>query len=55
MTKEEAIEIMKTSTTINEWNDNRDKVMNQCTKSEWKAISVEIDAYGLVVEVLGRD
>jgi hypothetical protein len=55
MKKEQAIEIMRTSKTIEEWNENREIVMNKCTNKEWKTISVEIDAYGLVVEVLGRD
>jgi hypothetical protein len=55
MTKEEAFQIMRTSKTIQEWNENREIVMNKCTNKEWNDIYWQIDASGLVVEVLGKD
>lgn len=55
MTKEQAIEIMKQSKTVAEWNENREEVRKQCTPQEWSKLYWEIDATGLIVSVLGRD
>lgn len=55
MTKQEAVDIMKTSTNITEWNNNREVVKSKCTNEEWNEFYWEIDAIGLSVEVLGRD
>lgn len=47
MEKSEAIELMKTSTTIEEWNENREIVKKECPEAiNW------IDTSGMVHETL---
>jgi hypothetical protein len=55
MTRDEAIAVMRTSTTIEEWNNNREVVKNACTNKQWNQYFTYIDAMGLAVEVLGKD
>lgn len=55
MTKQEAVDIMKTSTNIAEWNNNREVVKSKCTNEEWNTLYWHIDALGLSVEVLEKD
>ena len=55
MQKQQALDLMKSSKTVKEWNANRLKVQTQSTQSEWEELHKYIDAYGLIVEVLGRD
>lgn len=55
MTTEQAIEIMKQSTNVKEWNKNREKVKDSCTNKEWQDIYWKIDCQGLIVEVLGKN
>ena len=51
MNKQEAIELMKTSANVNEWNTNREKVKYSADE---KTI-IYIDQSGLITDVLGRD
>lgn len=55
MQKQQALDLMKSSKTVKEWNANRLKVQTQSTQSEWEELHKCIDAYGLIVEVLGKD
>ena len=55
MTKESALQLMRTSKTVKEWNANRLTVQTKSTQEEWEGLHRFIDAYGLIVEVLGRD
>lgn len=55
MTKESALQLMRTSKTVQEWNANRLTVQTKSTQAEWEGLHRFIDAYGLIVEVLGRD
>jgi hypothetical protein len=55
MTHEQAVEIMRTSTTVEEWNSKRDEVRSKCSSEEWAKLSWKLDAMGLIVEVLGKD
>lgn len=55
MTKESALQLMRTSKTVKEWNANRLTVQTKSTQAEWEELHRFIDAYGLIVEVLGKD
>jgi hypothetical protein len=49
------MELMKGSTSVQQWNDNRDIVIGNVSESEWGKLRYEIDGLGLIVEVLGAD
>ena len=55
MTNQDAMELMKSSTSVQQWNDNRDIVIGNVNESEWTKLRYEIDGLGLIVEVLGAD
>ena len=55
MTNQDAIELMKSSTNVQQWNDNRDIVIGNVSESEWIQLRYEIDGLGLIVVVLGAD
>lgn len=55
MTIEQAIGLMKSSTSVEQWNENRHKVQNKVSQSQWEQLRSQIDAYGLIVQVLGKD
>ena len=55
MTNQDAMELMKSSTSVQQWNDNRDIVIGNVIQSEWNKLRYEIDGLGLIVQVLGAD
>lgn len=55
MTHQDAIELMKSSKNVQQWNDNRDIVISNVSKKDWEKLSYEIDGLGLIVQVLGAD
>lgn len=55
MQKQQALDLMKSSKTVKEWNANRLIVQTKSTQQEWEELHRFIDAYGLIVEVLGKD
>ena len=55
MTKESALQLMRTSKTVKEWNANRLVVQTRASQAGWEGLHRFIDAYGLIVEVLGPD
>lgn len=55
MQKQQALDLMKSSKTVQEWNANRLTVQTKSTQQEWEELHRFIDAYGLIVEVLGKD
>ena len=55
MSNQDAMELMKSSTSVQQWNDNRDIVIGNVSESEWDKLRYEIDGLGLIVEVLGAD
>lgn len=55
MSNQDAMELMKSSTSVQQWNDNRDIVIGNVSESEWEKLRYEIDGLGLIVEVLGAD
>lgn len=55
MSNQDAMELMKGSTSVQQWNDNRDIVIGNVSESEWGKLRYEIDGLGLIVEVLGAD
>ena len=55
MTNQVAMELMKSSTSVQQWNDNRDIVIANVSESEWTKLRYEIDGLGLIVQVLGAD
>lgn len=55
MTNEQAIALVKTATTVQDWNAKRRKVQNSVSYEQWKELHSTIDASGLIVKVLGAD
>lgn len=56
MTNQVAMELMQSSTSVQQWNDNREIVIANVTPTEWdKKLRYEIDGLGLIVQVLGAD
>lgn len=53
MKKEDAIELMKTATNIDDWNAKRKQIQDATGKAS--DIVLYIDQSGLITEVLGRD
>lgn len=56
MNKQEAIDLMKTSTSVNDWNEKRQQVKDSIydVKLQQQVIGT-IDGSGLITEVLGYD
>lgn len=55
MTNEQALQLMRSATSVKDWNSKRLKVQTSCTQAQWEELHKHIDAYGLIVEVLGQD
>ena len=55
MKNEQAISLMKSSTSVKDWNDKRAQVLNSISDEQWDELHAPIDAYGLIVQVLGAD
>lgn len=52
MIVEDAIALMKTSKSVEDWNEKRDFAKATSTKKEWNKIYPQIDTWGLIVKVL---
>tara|TARA_R110000868_G_scaffold267155_1_gene526435 strand:- start:602 stop:784 length:183 start_codon:yes stop_codon:yes gene_type:complete len=56
MTIERAIEMLKQTKDVEQWNTTRDHIKTQLSTDEWfKGYQYIIDASGLIVQVLGPD
>ena len=56
LSKDEAIDLMKTATNVHDWNSKRDQVQLQVLdKKEREQAMGIIDQSGLIVKVLGKD
>lgn len=55
MTNEKALSLLKTSTSVEDWNSKRNQVRLEVTHKQWEELHRHVDAYGLIVEVLGPD
>lgn len=56
MNNTEALIEMRKSTSVQDWNRRREKVLNKISLTQWEdSLHYEIDGKGLIVEVLGVD
>lgn len=60
MTNEQALSLMRKSTSVEQWNENRLQVRHKVSLEQWEGKNRDglhsiIDASGLIVEVLGAD
>lgn len=55
MNKQDAIALMKTSLSVEDWNRNREDVKSMVDDKDHVEVMAAIDASGLIVQTLGAD
>lgn len=55
MKKQEAVELLRTATSVEDWNQKREVIRTKATLQEWEDLHYTVDGSGLIVEVLGVD